>query len=102
MKRNQERDTRITLRTCCRDCSLDTTASGDWLMVHNHVWLSSGLGCEAGVLCIPCLEQRLGRELTLEDFVPADPLNRDFWHDDLMLPQRWQYRWRRQAELWFD
>jgi hypothetical protein len=42
-------------------------------MVHEHVWAASGLGPDDGVLCIPCPEQRLGRKLALEDFMPADP-----------------------------
>jgi hypothetical protein len=47
-------------RTCCHDCGRDTVAIGHWYVVHDHVWAASGLGPADGVLCLACLQQRLG------------------------------------------
>jgi hypothetical protein len=44
-------------------------------MVHDHVWQAAGMPAEpalAAYLCIGCLENRLGRELTGADFTDAD------------------------------
>jgi hypothetical protein len=43
----------------CRDCAADTFI-GEWYMVRDEVW---PLGFHDGVLCIGCLEQRIGRRL---------------------------------------
>lgn len=57
-------------------------------MVHDRVWLEAGMrwhavcdygiGC-CGILCIACLEQRLGRALRRRDFLnpsrSSDPWN---------------------------
>jgi hypothetical protein len=66
----------------CRDCKrLVTpthTPSGtpdwQWYIVYPDVWAAAGLKFTDGCLCIPCLEQRLGRVLTAADFPPA-PIN---------------------------
>ena len=92
---------KLKLRTCCRDCARDTTKIGHWYMVWDHVWAASELGREDGVLCLDCLQRRLGCELTLEDFMPADPATRDFWRGDLILPRVWRDRWRLRKELPF-
>jgi hypothetical protein len=54
----------------CRDCGVDTVAIGEYYMVNNDVWLSAGMqiGSAKGMLCIGCLEARLGRKLTPSDF----------------------------------
>jgi hypothetical protein len=44
-------------------------------MVHNHIWLSTGFR-PRDVVCQPCLEKRIGRKLTLEDYTIC-PLNFD-------------------------
>lgn len=43
-------------------------------MVHDFLWKKTGLDYDDGMLCIGCLEQRLGRQLTWEDFTTA-PVN---------------------------
>jgi hypothetical protein len=37
--------------------------------VHPHVWKASGVGFWGGVLCIGCLERRIGRRLRPFDFM---------------------------------
>ena len=62
-------------------------------MVWDHVWAASGLGRADGVLCLDCLQRRLGRELALGDFMPA-PETSDAWGGGgLMLPRVWRDRW---------
>lgn len=58
----------------CRDCGVNTKLIGDYYMVHDEVWLSVGMDLYDGMLCIQCLESRLGRELTPADFTDA-PVN---------------------------
>jgi hypothetical protein len=77
-------------RSHCRDCGLDVSTAGHWYMVRDSVWGASGLGPEEGVLCLPCLERRLGRLLRYEDFKPVDNVIRQSWRGhDRMLPRAW-------------
>lgn len=61
----------------CHDCGEDTTpclgqrgcrhvGRWEWYMVRDDVWPDVD-----GFLCIACLEQRLGRMLTADDFTDA-------------------------------
>jgi hypothetical protein len=58
----------------CLDCHTDTgwceAPDSEWFMVHNHVWLAAGMGM--GKLCVGCIETRLGRRLTPEDFTDCN------------------------------
>ena len=75
--------------TNCADCGIGTITLGEWYMVHDDVWEQAWAGrrkpwhCLDGqeVLCIGCLEQRLGRALVASDFTDApinDPDDDDF------------------------
>jgi hypothetical protein len=57
----------------CGDCGIDTIAIGEYYMVRDDLWPLDRLD---GMLCIGCLERRLGRELAATDFDDA-PVNRD-------------------------
>jgi hypothetical protein len=52
----------------CVDCSRNT--QHEHYFVHNEVWASAGMP-ECGMLCVGCLEDRLGRQLTSRDFTSA-------------------------------
>jgi hypothetical protein len=66
----------------CFDCGIDTLASGD--SVHDHLWKVVWPNTKQAtgriekplseILCIRCLELRLGRALTPGDFTTA-PIN---------------------------
>lgn len=56
----------------CQDCPADTLG-GDYYMVHDVLWDEVHPNM-AGMLCLPCLEQRMGRRLQLSDFTSA-PIN---------------------------
>lgn len=68
--------------TACADCGVGTLGIGEWYMVRNEVWAEAWCGrikpwhqLEGQmVLCIGCLEQRLGRTLCKNDFIDA-PVN---------------------------
>lgn len=65
----------------CADCGIDTCpgswkrhpnprpGSWEWYMVHDDVWQEAGM--DDGMLCVSCLEQRLGRALTVNDLTDA-------------------------------
>jgi hypothetical protein len=58
-------------RSHCLDCGLDTIEAGEFYMVRNDVWPVSPM---AGMLCVGCLEERIGRRLRRDDFTSA-PIN---------------------------
>jgi hypothetical protein len=56
----------------CIDCNLNTLLIGEYYMVQKYIWESSK--ADKAMLCITCLENRIGRILTPEDF-PDLPVN---------------------------
>lgn len=54
----------------CLDCKVDTGKIGEHYFVNTEVWLSV-VKSKNGMLCIGCLENRLGRVLTPADFTKA-------------------------------
>jgi hypothetical protein len=75
----------------CVDCLVDTAARGvdEYYMVHNDVWAAAGMAPRGGMLCVGCLEVRLGRWLTAGDFtgVPVNDLRRG-WRGSARLLSR--------------
>lgn len=57
----------------CMDCAACTNCNDEYYMVHDSVWLMANPK-DRGMLCIGCLEARLGRLLTKHDFTNC-PLN---------------------------
>lgn len=53
----------------CFSCGKNTFALGEDYYVHDDLWYKYGV---EGVLCIGCLETRMGRKLTPEDFLYSD------------------------------
>jgi hypothetical protein len=59
----------------CVDCSTNTHETDEYYMVHDHVWeKEASMDKEGGMLCIGCLETRIKRRLTADDFTYA-PVN---------------------------
>lgn len=54
----------------CHDCKLSTLYVGEYYMVHNELW-DKAYPEHDGMLCIACLEKRVGRALTRDDFTDA-------------------------------
>jgi hypothetical protein len=69
-----------TIRTRCADCNIGTITLGEWYMVRDDVWQHAWAGRlkrwrEAPgqqVLCVGCLEQRIGRKLDRNDFTEVN------------------------------
>ena len=60
---------RFLCRFLCRDCGIDTNEIGEYYMVRDKVWgAAAGIPPNGGMLCVACLERRLGRQLTRDDF----------------------------------
>lgn len=64
----------------CSDCLANTSgfapgSISEYYMVHDHLWDAATADLDGrGMLCIGCLERRLGRQLTAADFTDA-PIN---------------------------
>jgi hypothetical protein len=68
----------------CADCGNDTLPHEQY-MLFDAVWAQAGGG--DGFLCVGCLEDRLDRRLTPDDFL-AVPLNDDSELDSVRLRSR--------------
>lgn len=51
----------------CLDCGVSTNKIGEHYMLTDKTWYQAH-SSERGMLCIGCLEARLGRKLTRNDF----------------------------------
>lgn len=77
------RNSSMRVERSCYGCDLQNP---DYYMLKEGVWLAAAKTEE--VLCISCVEQRLGRELTREDFTdaPVNDLNGPFsFHSDRLV-----------------
>jgi len=73
----------ILCRSHCADCGLGTITLGEWYDAKRGVWDSAWAGRRKAyhgklpgqeILCIGCLERRIGRVLARDDFTDA-PIN---------------------------
>ena len=85
-------------RAPCFDCGIDTLATGgDWYMVHNDLWKLAWPNTKQAsgrvekplseILCLCCLESRLGRTLTPADFTDA-PINNQLRRETVRAQKR--------------
>lgn len=71
----------VKMKLPCVDCSVDTDSANEFYMVTDQVWHAAGMPSgktgngppgsrflNSDFLCIGCLESRLGRMLTPNDF----------------------------------
>jgi hypothetical protein len=82
------------LRFFCLDCQIDVVEEEHYCMLRRPVWRQTGLGPYDGVLCLDCIERRIGRRLTLADFLVAqkcDEMAGGFTRGELMLPDNWEW-----------
>lgn len=65
----------------CMECHVNTLGTSHYYMVRNELWKEitskkfKGHLHEKGMLCLNCVEKRLGRKLTLDDFDLNIPVN---------------------------
>lgn len=57
----------------CLDCGVDTREVDEYYMTHDPLWLQANPQ-DDGMLCIGCLESRIGRKLNRNDFTNV-PIN---------------------------
>lgn len=67
----------------CSDCGEDTWM--EYYMIRNPLWKLITTHNPARLLCIGCVEHRLGRKLTKLDFTSAPVNNLDMGHSDRLL-----------------
>lgn len=72
----------------CIDCDVSTFHNHEYYMVHDHIWLSVVERIDSGMLCIGCLEGRLGRRLTPADFTDAPVNAPEFFRQSSRLADR--------------
>lgn len=63
----------------CKDCATCTLCDDEYYMVTDQVWESAKLPHNKGMLCLGCLELRIGRLLTKDDFSDVPLNNLNFW-----------------------
>jgi hypothetical protein len=65
-----EREAARQMRSGKRKWSIPEThdSRSETYIVHDHIWKAAGMGDWDGCLCIGCLEKRIGRRLTPNDF----------------------------------
>lgn len=77
-------------RFSCQDCGHDTALMGEYYMVQKEVWHEATVkydGFKPYMLCIGCLESRLGRMLDKNDFTTAS-VNKHHYHQSIRLRHR--------------
>ena len=58
----------------CVDCGVDTFETKEYYMVTDSCWKRAGMKPYGGMLCVGCIESRLGKKLTPQNFSEC-PLN---------------------------
>jgi hypothetical protein len=84
-------------RMFCVDCATEGRAfnvisEGHYCMLRDRLWRELGMaGYFSGVLCLGCIERRLGRRLGYGDFaLSRSNADRELWtRGRLMLPKAW-------------
>ena len=74
----------------CQDCTIDVYKSDGVFMLEDNIWNSIYPSTD-GFLCIKCIEKRLGRELTKEDFNDSYVNRKSFGTKSLLLSTRLDY-----------
>lgn len=92
----------------CRDCGKETephASNGrplfklwDFYMLTDETWAEAGMDGWGGFLCTPCLNARLGRALTGDDFQAVTVKATDNGLDVAARPEYVEYVLRRAAE----
>lgn len=89
----------------CKDCKVDTCEDGieEYYMVLSRVWQIAHKQDEnkKGFLCISCLEQRIGRNLTPNDFMEC-PLNYSLFGKSQIQPEKFRCSQRLRNRLRFS
>jgi hypothetical protein len=83
----------------CLDCHVGIYQVGHFCMLTDPIWEKTGLGYLDGMLCLDCIEKRIGRPLRYTDFRKCDSkgarsdtnhIRRKTWGAARMLPIGWK------------
>jgi hypothetical protein len=74
-------------RFICLGCKVDTGKMGEHYMLRDEVWNKVHTSA-VGMLCVGCVEVRLGRQLVPADFHPCYINNRNYGFRSSRLSQR--------------
>ena len=66
-------------RQFCLDCARDTYKLEHYYMVRDKMWAAAGMKPDGGMLCLDCLQHRLGYRLKLSDFTAISAAKRVSW-----------------------
>lgn len=75
IERDEDEDPANDVSVNCACCSKNTLEIGEYYMVTDAVWKAAGREFAKRMLCIECLEGRIQRELTQDDFPSDIPIN---------------------------
>ena len=67
-------DRALNSLSLCLDCKRDTSEIDEYYTLKDEVWAEANPDID-GMLCIACIEKRIGRQLTAADFPSDVPLN---------------------------
>lgn len=70
----------------CLDCHVCTFCINEYYMVYRRIWKKINPKIN-GMLCIGCVEKRLGRKLNTKDFTKCS-LNKDILSGELLSSRR--------------
>jgi hypothetical protein len=76
LNRRQAEQAFAIIRNGERNITQTFDKSTEVYTVKSKIWEASGMQPMGGCLCIGCLERRLGRRLTTNDFMPKDPFSK--------------------------
>jgi len=68
----------------CLDCKIHTHLIGEYYMLKHDLWKIVNPDYH-GMLCISCVEERLGRKLKKRDFLDCLLNNNDSFKSDLLI-----------------
>lgn len=66
----------------CLDCRLNTHLENEYYMLLDEIWLEAHPE-DDGMLCVTCVERRLGRKLLPADFANV-PINLIWPHSEIL------------------
>ena len=58
----------------CKCCGKSTLTNRDYYMLEDKLWLELNNGKYEGMMCMDCVESKLGRKIAIKDLAPV-PLN---------------------------
>ena len=89
-KIKSKRELELDAAFICMDCGADTDEIDEYYSVTEQVWESATQtqGDGKGMLCVGCLETRIGRQLTPADFPDAPVNDVDWGHKSERLVER--------------